>query len=122
MKIGTRLITYLVVTLIVVMSAHALLNIVQSARELRSEVHRTAVKIAYIVADNIRISGPGREVESLSQLFAVLGRLEGVLDLVVHSPQGKILARYHASTASSPGQPEIESTEGFPSGGSGRAK
>ena len=55
MKIGTRLITYLAVTLIVVMSAHALINVIQSNRELRDEVQRSAENMSRIVADGARI-------------------------------------------------------------------
>jgi PAS domain S-box-containing protein len=119
-KIGTRLIIYLVVTLIVVMSAHALINVIQSNTNLREEVRRTAEKVARIVADGTRIHLKTGDEKHLIQLLSILGRLEGVLDLVVHSEDGNILGRFHIPTKTPPGQSEIENPKSFPREGLSR--
>ncbi|MFQ6110979.1 MAG: ATP-binding protein [Nitrospinota bacterium] len=91
MKIGTRLSLYLVTTLIVVMTAHALFNLRESEKSILKEIRAAAERQARITADGAlrAITGghPGPLMMQLMHLGGLLSRLQGVREITVFGPE-----------------------------------
>ncbi len=104
MKIGTRLSLYLVTTLIVVMTAHALFNLRESEKSLLKEIRASAERQARITADGalgaIARGHPGSLMMQLMHLGGLLSRLQGVREIAVLGPEKKPL--FSAGTKDQP--------------------
>ncbi len=95
MKIGTRLSLYLVTTLVVVMTAHALVNLRASEKSILKEIRAAAERQARIAADGAlsAITGghPGPLMMQLMHMGGLLSRLEGVREITVFGPEKRPL-------------------------------